>query len=491
MKRYVLLLLAAVVAAVFLTPPSARAEDDPRAAGGMLAWPHEEMVRALGIFIPERMKALDVAGVSVAVVADGEIVYTATFGKADRKTGEPVMPQTLFEAGELGETVAAYGALTMARDKLLFLDAPLSRDLPKPWLSRKSDDGLVTLRQVLTHTSGLSDNAAHPSRRTGFTPGDHFSHSAVGFLYLQHVMATLEKKTFEAVMEERVFAPLGMTASGYGTESGGGMARGYVPLSFAIAIFYIPFATTFLVTLVVVGLVLRFTMRRSRLETSDLLLPAALAAVFAIAVVWYGFGFASAAFIIAIAVGYALAIGLVGGFIFYLFYVAGIVRSRDGVIARGNSRSPGVALAFSFLTAFVASLAFFEWPLAVPRFPLLESEAPDAARVFHTDAQDMARFMIELIDGWEIGDPMLKRMTAERVKLDAPFAWGLGIGIRDDRTGETLWARGSRIGFESLMVVDPARRTGIVILTNSRSGGELAQQVARNVLGLDGVWALP
>ncbi|HUD52227.1 serine hydrolase domain-containing protein, partial [Parvibaculum sp.] len=444
MKQHFILLLAVIVAAVFLAPPPfARAADDPRAAGGMLAWPHEEMVRALGIFIPERMKALDVAGVSVAVVADGGIAYAATFGKADRKTGEPVMPQTLFEAGELGETVAAYGALTMARDKLLFLDAPLSRDLPAPWLSRKSDDGRVTLRQVLTHTSGLPDNVAHPSRRSSFTPGDHFSHSGVGFLYLQHVMATIGKKPFEAEMESRVFAPLGMKSSGYGTAGVGNMARGYVPLSFAVAVFYIPFAATFLVTLVIVWLIMRFTMQRSRLETSDLVWPAAVGVVFAVSAVWYGLGFASAAFIIAVSVGYALAIGLVAGFIFYLFYVVGIVRSRDGVIARGNSRSEGVALAFSFLTAFVVSLIFFEWPLGVPRFPLLEDETPNAARVFHTDAEDMARFMIELLEGREIGTPLLRRMTAERVRLDPPFAWGLGIGIRDDQAGETFWARGS------------------------------------------------
>src|SRR3546814_14795697 len=76
----------------------------------------------------------------------------------------------------------------MVRDKLLFLDAPLSRDLPAPWLSDKKDDARVTLRQVLTHRSGLGDNIAHPSRVTSFEPGSRFSPSGVGFLYLQHVM---------------------------------------------------------------------------------------------------------------------------------------------------------------------------------------------------------------------------------------------------------------------------------------------------------------
>ncbi len=490
MRPGVLLLLLAMLGAVCAAPGFAHAEDQ-RAAGGMVAWPHEEMVHALGIFIPDRMRALDVAGVSVAVVANGQTVYAATFGKADRRTGEPVTPRTLFEGGELGETVAAYGALSMARDKLLFLDAPLSRDLPTPWLSRPSDDRLVTLRQVLTHTSGLADNIAHPSRRTGFAPGDHFSHSGVGFLYLQHVMSAVDRKSFEDVMEARVFAPLGMAASSYAPGVNPDAARGYVPLSFVIAIFYLPFAAAFLVTLAVVWAITRFTMQRGRFEGADLLWPVTAAIVFAVSIVWYSFGFASAVFIIAIAVGYALAVGALGGFIFYLFYVVGFVRSRDGVISRGRGRSEGVALAFSFLTGFVVSLIFFDWPLGVPHFPLLDDERPNAARSFRTDGQDMARFMIELIDGNEIGPAMLHRMTAERVAVSPPFSWGLGIGIRQDQERETWWARGSSLGFESLMVIDPAHRSGIVILTNSRSGGELAQQVARNVLGLEGVWALP
>lgn len=491
MKRGLFFLLwSAMLAGLFVGQPAHAA--DQRAAGGMIAWPHDEMVRALGIFIPGRMAALDVPGASVAIVADGKIVYSASFGTADRRKGNPVTPQTLFEAGELGETLAAYGALSLTRDKLLFLDAPLSRDLPTPWLSRESDDRLVTLRQVLTHTSGLPDNVAHPSRRTGFEPGERFSHSGVGFLYLQHVMETIEKKPFDAVMKARVFAPLGMGSSTYEDRSRSGVeARGYVPLRFPVAVFYLPFLAAFLGALGIVWAVTRFTMRQGRIETADLLWPLMLALVFAIGLVWYGLGFANAVFMIVVAVGYAFGLVALGAFIFYLIYVVGFVRSREGVIARGRSRSPEMALAFAFLSAFVVSLAFFDWPLAVPRFALLDDARPNAANSFRTDAEDMGRFMIELVDGKEIGARLHDRMVSERVVVDPVFSWGLGIGIRKDQLGETLWTRGSSLGFESLMVIDPAQRTGVVVLTNSRSGSELAQQIVRNVLGRDGVWALP
>ncbi|KAB7742266.1 serine hydrolase [Parvibaculum sedimenti] len=491
MKRGLLFLFWSAVLAGPLAGLPAYAADQ-RAADGMIAWPHDEMVRALGIFIPQRMNALDVPGASVAIVADGKIVYSASFGTADRRKGTPVTSQTLFKAGELGETLAAYGALSLARDKLLFLDAPLSRDLPSRWLSRESDDRLVTLRQVLTHTSGLPDNVAHPSRRTSFEPGERFSHSGVGFLYLQHVMETIEKKPFDDVMKARVFGPLGMTSSTYEDRSRSGIeARGYVPLRFPVAVFYLPFMAAFLGVLGVVWAVMRFTMRPGRVETTDLLWPLVLALAFAIGLVWYGLGFANAAFMIGVAVVYALGLGALGGFIFYLIYVVGFVRSRQGVIARGRSRSPEMALAFAFLSAFVVSLAFLDWTLGVPRFALLDDTTPNAANSFRTNAEDMARFMIEIVDGQEIGQTMRNRMVSERVIVDPTFSWGLGIGIRKDQAGETLWTRGSSLGFESLMVIDPAQRTGVVVLTNSRSGSELAQQVVRNVLGRDGVWALP
>lgn len=490
MRGFFGLLGSAMLALLVAALPAHAA--DQRAAGGMVAWPHDEMVRALGIFIPERMASLDVPGASVAIVSNGQIIYSASFGLADRRKEMPVTSQTLFQAGELGETLAAYGALTLTRDKLLFLDAPLSRDLPSRWLSRKSDDRLVTLRQVLTHTSGLPDNVAHPSLRTSFTPGDHFSHSGVGFLYLQHAMETIEKKPFDDVMKARVFAPLGMNASTYEPRpQGGAEARGYVPLRFPVAVFYLPFLAAFLGVLGVVWAVMRFTMRTGRIDAPDLLWPLMLALVFAIGIVWYGLGFANATFMIGVAIAYALCLGALGGFIFYLIYVVGFVRSREGVIARGRSRSPEMALAFAFLSAFVISLTFFDWPLGVPRFALLDSRTPSAASSFRTTAEDMARFMIELENGKEIGERMHDRMLKESVAIDPTFSWGLGIGLRKDQAGETLWARGTSIGFESLMVVDPAQNAGVVVLTNSRSGGELAQQIVRNVLGRDGVWALP
>ncbi|HEX7776560.1 MAG TPA: serine hydrolase [Parvibaculum sp.] len=463
---------------------------DPRAEGGMLQWPRADMVRALGYFVPERMKELDVPGVSLAIVSNGEIVYSGTFGKADLSSDAPVTPATRFEAGEFGEAVAAYGALSMMRDKLLFLDAPLSRDLPAPWLRDASDNAAVTLRQVLTNTSGLGDNAAHPSRVTNFQPGSRFAHSGVGFLYLQHAMEVVSGEPFEQVMRERAFKPLGMEASSYVRgEDRASLARGYVPAGFLLTSFYLPFAIAFIVIVALLWGLSYFALQR-RVEPVDMVWPAAGGLLFAIGMVWWGLGVGPAFFVIGVSVFYGLAVAALGGFIYYLAYVAGIAGARDGFVDRGRGRPESVVAAGAFVLALFASIPVYDHLLRVPVWPFLP-EKVSAAASFRTTAPDMARFMIEIMDGTEMGEEMHNRMLSIRVPVGGPFYWCLGLGIRQTSNSETLWTRGSATGFESLMVMDPSRRAGIVVLTNSREGAELAQDVARNVLGIEAVWTLP
>jgi len=67
----------------------------------------------------------------------------------------------------------------------------------------------VTLRMVLSHTSGFS-HSGHGRGVIWFTPGDHFSYSNHAFLYLQHVLETVTGRPLTDWMAENVFYPLGM-----------------------------------------------------------------------------------------------------------------------------------------------------------------------------------------------------------------------------------------------------------------------------------------
>lgn len=490
--RGVALALAFLVLAVTLMSQQAQAAD-PRASGGMLGWEREEMARALSIYVPDRMKSFDVPGVALAVVADGEIVYAGTFGKEDKGAETPVTPSTLFEAGELGQAVTAYGALDMVDDKLLFLDAPLSRDLDQPWLSDSDDNAVITLRQVLTHRSGLGNNVAHPSRRAQTEPGTEFAPSGIGFLYLQYVMEQAETTPFGDEMARRVFDPLGMTASTFLVDDSGAAhyARGYVRLQFLLVIYFVPFVLAFIIILAVFWAISWFLFQR-RLESIDYVWPLVGAALFAMAIVWWGLGLVSALFVIGVALLAASVVIFLAGFAYYLLYIVGLARARDGIISRGGGGKEGVIVALSGLIALGGFFPALNWSIPVPRMDVLRGEPrANAAFSFLTTAPDMARFMIELLDSKNLSRDMRERMHSEVVPVTGPYSWSLVTGVRRDGPVETHWIRGSVMGFESLMVMDPKRRAGVVVLTNSRTGGELAQDIARNVLGVEAVWSLP
>lgn len=475
-----------------------------RGPGGMLAWPEDEMERALSIFIPDRMQALDVPGVAVVIVKDGRILYSASFGKLSRdKESSPLTPGILFEGGELGEAVTAYAAMRMVDDKLLFLDAPLARDLGKPWLSDPADSQAVTLRQILTHTSGLADNVVHPSRSTRYAPGTRFSYSGVGFLYLQHAMEEISHAPFERVMQQRVFTPLHMSSSTFlpAADSDLHQARGHVTLSYPLWLFSLPFAGAFIVILAATWAVVTFVLQR-RMEIRDLLWAPFGGFTFASATLWHALGLLNGVFIVGVALLSLLAFAALIGLLYYLSYVAGLMKSRDGVISRGRSGSGKATAVITLGLAAIIAHSALKWPLAVPDPNLLGGisgkitkadggRSPNVTLSFRTSADDMGLFMIDVMDGLVLGQEMRRRMLGECVEAAPGFQWCLGLGLKQNAEGNTLWLRGATLGFDNLMVMDPARRAGIIVLTNSRTGGELAQSIARNVLGIETVWALP
>jgi CubicO group peptidase (beta-lactamase class C family) len=284
-----------------------------------------------------------------------------------------------------------------------------------------------------------------------------------------------------------------MDASGYldTPEARAHLAHGYVPLSFLLKIFYLPFVMAFAIILAAVWCISWFLLQH-RLDRLDFLWPLFGASGFAVAIVWWGLGFASTVFVVGGALICALMVGLIGALTYYLLYILGLARAREGVISRGHSHREEFIGLMAIVVAFVGFLPALNWSIPVSRLDVLRG-APraNAAMSFHTTASDMARFMIEVMEGVQLSQPIKKRMLSERVAVGGPFYWSLFSGVRVDEARETFWTRGSALGFESLMVMDPARRAGVVVLTNSRAGGELAQDIARNILGVEAVWSLP
>ncbi len=166
--------------------------------------------------IPELMKKGNVPGLAIAVIRKGKTSWVRGFGVTETKTGVPVIGDTIFEAASLSKPVFAYGVLKLLERRKLGLDVPLTTYLPKPYI--QGDDRLskITARIVLSHRTGFPNwRGDGKPLAIHFTPGERFSYSGEGYIYLQRVVEQITGQALNDYMTGAVFAPLGMTSSSY------------------------------------------------------------------------------------------------------------------------------------------------------------------------------------------------------------------------------------------------------------------------------------
>ena len=104
--------------------------------------------------VPGLMKQGGVPGMSIALIRDGKTIWVHGFGVKDKKTGEPVGTDTVFEAASLSKPVFTYGVLKLVDQGKLDLDTPLSSYLQKPYVPDERV-GKITARLVLSHRTGF------------------------------------------------------------------------------------------------------------------------------------------------------------------------------------------------------------------------------------------------------------------------------------------------------------------------------------------------
>ncbi len=168
----------------------------------------------LDTLLPRLMRDADIPGLSIAVVKDGQIMYSRAFGVRSADTREPVDAHTVFSAASLSKPLFAFGVMQLVEAGKFDLDRPLYQYLPYDDIAGDDRYKKITARMVLSHSSGF------PNWRRGdleilFPPGERFSYSGEGFVYLQRVIEQVTGKGMEAWMQERVIKPLGMEDSGY------------------------------------------------------------------------------------------------------------------------------------------------------------------------------------------------------------------------------------------------------------------------------------
>lgn len=206
--------------------------------------------------LSERMEQYHVAGLSVAVIDNYEIVWAKGYGYADKKEGRKVTPHTRFEPGSISKSLNAVGILLLAQQGKLDLYQDINQYLVS-WkfpYDTVSHGKKITTAQLLSHTGGLSvhgfpgyerdsiipsatailDGRA-PSNteavRSVDEPGSGFRYSGGGILITQQMLMDITKQPYEKFMDEQVLRPLGMINSSYNQPPAGNqeknLATGY------------------------------------------------------------------------------------------------------------------------------------------------------------------------------------------------------------------------------------------------------------------------
>ncbi len=182
-------------------------------------------------FVHEKMKKANIPGISIAVVHRGNIIYKKCYGLANLEHSIPVISQSPFKIASLTKPITAIAIMQLVEKGEVSLDENVSYYLdylPKEW-------NTITVRQLLSHTSGLADYFQAPDwswknswhldlshdefiKMCGkspmiFKPGEKMQYCNTGYYLLGMLIEKLSGKSYENYLNEYIFSPLEMSNS--------------------------------------------------------------------------------------------------------------------------------------------------------------------------------------------------------------------------------------------------------------------------------------
>ncbi len=176
----------------------------------------------------------DAPGVAVLVARDGKVLLSRGFGMADVSSDVAITPTTKFRIGSVTKQFAAASILKLQEDGKLSVDDKLSKYFPD---FPRGDE--VTLRHLLTHTSGIKSFTSMPNFLStvtapatkeqiidsfknepfDFDPGTKMLYNNSGYFLLGVVIEKVSGKSFNDFLQETFFEPLGMHDTGVHSSS--------------------------------------------------------------------------------------------------------------------------------------------------------------------------------------------------------------------------------------------------------------------------------
>ncbi|OWQ85290.1 hypothetical protein CDN99_22380 [Roseateles aquatilis] len=193
----------------------------------------ENKTAAIERVLQGEMTARGIPGAQISIVQRGKVVFTGAYGQANVEAATPVTKQTVFGINSISKAVTGVAAMQLVEAGKLDLDRPAVTyvdSLPESWKE-------VTVRQLLTHTSGLPEivddnvraiDGAEPAAAwakvqelpLNFPPGTRFSYTQTNYVLMGKVIEKITGRSFSDFVRERQFNVAGMKQTGFAQPAG-------------------------------------------------------------------------------------------------------------------------------------------------------------------------------------------------------------------------------------------------------------------------------
>lgn len=208
---------------------AARLVDDPDVASRL---------RLFEIWVDEQMTYHHQPGISIGVVHDDDLVWAKGFGLRDVERRMPATPQTVYRIASITKTFTATAIMQLRDAGRLQLDDPVRAHLR--WFeyqNRFPDAPVVTIRHLLTHTSGLPRESDYPywtdrqfptrremietlrTQESVFEPETRFKYSNLGLALAGEVVAAVSGEPYDEYVRRNILEPLGMRSTSVRTDA--------------------------------------------------------------------------------------------------------------------------------------------------------------------------------------------------------------------------------------------------------------------------------
>jgi CubicO group peptidase (beta-lactamase class C family) len=204
-------------------------------AGHAVSAPHSASEKADAI-VRNAMRTHQIPGVCLGVIRNGRLIKATGYGYANVELKTPVSPASIFQSGSVAKQFTATAVMMLAQEGKIGIDDKVVTYFPEARAAAWKD---VTVRQLLTHTSGIPDIYGENDEDSytkgildfhrdytedellqrylalalDFNPGDKWNYSNTGYELLGFLIHRVTGQFYGDFLQERIFRPLGMSST--------------------------------------------------------------------------------------------------------------------------------------------------------------------------------------------------------------------------------------------------------------------------------------